>query len=386
MCPKSSFFKPQPVKPGRAGYWLLAGALLLAPLTAPAQQKNKSAKSGQSSAARADQSPQKADQSAPKNDSGSALVIKETPQIPTDGLAAKVGKGGVTQSEYDFYLLRLSRKLKKTVQTLTPEERKAALNEGIDDELLFQAALDGGMLNDSYVRSMMVSVFKSKNTTETINPQKFTDAELQAYYDANKKEFCAPAEALVKGAKFPSKTEAEDFIKKARQMKDPGSAKDWQNLGWFTEGKVAAGLPQEICDKVVKLKKGQLSDSFPLSRAGGMTYVFLCEDQKAAQQLPFDEVRGKVKFALVNQKQKEGLSALKQKENPEALARKYGADPKKLSEDDTMFLSALNSGVQRDITIRPYCINAYVMRKGGDKARLASELKSKYPVTITGAK
>ena len=236
---------------------------------ASAQQLGKQSKGSQNSPfAMPNKGSQNSQQSSPQSQDksqsqdkqqssqpASSLVIKEVPQIPDTGLVAKVGKGGLTKSEYDFYLLRFANKAKKNVKALSSEERKIALNEGIDDELLFQAALEDGALNDSYIRFMMSSMFRSNQTAGNIRPDQFTDAQLKAYYDAHPGEFCSPSENTVKGAKFNSAAGAADFIKKVKKLKDPASAPDWNDLGCFTEGKTAAGLPAEICAKVVKLKK-----------------------------------------------------------------------------------------------------------------------------------
>ena len=101
--------------------------------------------------------------------------------------------------------------------------------------------------------------------------------------------------------------------------------------------------------------------------------MFFCADQKTAEQIPFDEARGKVKFALTGQKQKE---------NYDSLLKKMGFDAKKISEEDALFLAALNSGVHRDISVRERCISMCISKKKLKREQLLPELRQKYPVTI----
>src|SRR3989339_2258117 len=61
---------------------------------------------------------------------------KEIPQGKLINLVAKVGSGGITKADYDFYLLKFANKNRKGVGALSAEDRKAALNMAIDDELV----------------------------------------------------------------------------------------------------------------------------------------------------------------------------------------------------------------------------------------------------------
>lgn len=312
-------------------------------------------------------------QTTPPANTPPALVIKEIPKIPETDLVAKVGKGGLTQKEYDFYLLRFANRSQKTVQALSEEERKSALNEGLDDEILFQAALADGSLNNKYIRFMMGSLYKSNKATATLDPRNITEEEMKAYYDAHKSEFHTPKELLIKGAKFESAEGAANFVKKLKKSKNPASDSEWKDLGWFTEGKVAAMLMQEVCDMVVKLKKGQISK--PIQDPGMKTiyYVFYCVDESPGMPLDFGDVSSKIKFELLNQKQNTSYAD---------LLKKMGFDPKKVSEEDALFLGALQAGLWREHSVREYSINAYTMKKKQSKEKLLPQLRKKYPVTI----
>jgi len=301
------------------------------------------------------------------------LVIKEIPQIPETDLVAKVGKGGLTKKEYDFYLLRCANRSRKTVQSLTEEERKSALDEGIDDEILFQAALAEGALNDSYIRFMMGSLYKSSRTVANLNPNQLTEEELKAYYDAHKNEFRTPKENLIKGAKFESSEGATNFIKRLKKSKNPASDSEWKDLGWFTEGKVAAMLMQEVCDMAIKLKKGQVSKPIQDPAMKTIFYVFYCVDEKPGMQLDFGEVSSKIKFLCLDQKQKE---------NYDQLLKEMGFDPKKISADDAIFLAALKNGFYREHSVRERCINTYISKKKQTREKLLPKLRKKYPATI----
>lgn len=312
-------------------------------------------------------------QTTPPANTPPALVIKEIPQIAETDLVAKVGKGGITRKEYDFYQLRFANKARKNVKTLSAEDKKSALNSAIDDEILFQAALAEGALNDKYIRFMMGSLYKSNKTVATLDPRKITEEEMKAYYDAHKSEFHTPREVLIKGAKFESAEGAANFIKTLKKSKSPASDSEWKDLGWFTEGKVAARLMQEVCDMAVQLKKGQISK--PIQDPGLKTiyYVFYCVDEKPGMPLDFGDVSSKIKFLVLDQKQKANYAD---------LLKKMGFDPKKVSEEDALFLGALQAGIWREHSVREYSINAYTMKKKQSKEQLLPQLRKKYPVTI----
>lgn len=309
---------------------------------------------------------------------GITIQAKDVPAMPEADLAAKVGRGGLTKQEYDWYLLRFANKSHKQVQALSPEERRKALEEGVDDETLFQASIADGMLNDSYIRSMMASLYRSNATLSSVDPRKFTDEELKAYYDAHPNEFAEPVMNHVKVAKFNSKTEAADFAKKARQSKNPDSLPAWSDLGWIGIGSTAGRLPTEITDKAAKLKQGQMSDPIPDIAVKEINYVFWAVERKEARPVAFEDAKGKVKFALVNQKQKENYAK---------LLKKMGFEPGKISEEDALFLSALEKGYHRDISVRQRCINNFIYKKKAKREQLLPALKKQFPATILdGAK
>ncbi len=315
---------------------------------------------------------------APASSVANPVQAKDVPEMPEASLVAKVGRGGLTKQEFDWYQLRFANKAKKSVAQLSPEERRKALEEGIDDETLFQASIADGILNDSYTRFSMGSLYRSNKTLAGVDPRKFTDEELKAYYDAHPAEFSEPAANYVRVAKFNSKAEAADFCKKARKAKDPASLQGWLDLEWVSEGAQKAGLPTEITDKAAKLKQGQISDPVMDVMVKEIHYVFWASERKEAKPIPFEEAKGKVKFALVGQKQKDAQSA---------LLKKLGFDPKKVSEEDALFFGALESGLHRDISVRQRCISTYVSKKGSTREQLLPALKKQFPATILeGAK
>lgn len=306
------------------------------------------------------------------------VQAKDVPAIPEADLVAKVGRGGLTKKEYDWYLLRFANKSGKSVSSLSPDDRKKALGEGLDDETLFQASIANGILNDTYIRFMMSSLFRSNSTVATIDPRKFTDEELKAFYDANPSQFAEPATNHVKIAKFNSKAEAADFVKKARQTKNPDSLPAWNDLGWIGIGSTSRGIPTEITDKAAKLKPGQISEPIPDIAVKEINYVFWAVERKESRPIPFEEAKGKVKFALIGQKQKENYAN---------LLKKMGFDPKKVSEEDALFLSALEKGYHRDISVRQRCIVTYVSKRKAKQEQLLPELRKQFPTTLLeGAK
>ncbi|OGV40538.1 MAG: hypothetical protein A2X48_03175 [Lentisphaerae bacterium GWF2_49_21] len=297
---------------------------------------------------------------------------KDIPQGPLENLMVKVGAGGVTKAEYDFFMLKTANKGRKAVSALSDDEKKQALFSSIDEELLFQGALAEGAYKDEYICWRIIEIYKSSNTTARIDPRNFTDDELEKYYKANPAKFTRPASVNVKGLKFM--TESEQEVQKVMKQvaANPDSVKNWVDIGWIEEGKMGAGLPQRITDPITKLKKGQNS-GIVYDKSVDWRYIFLVTDRKEPELIPYSEAKGKVKFELIGAKQEE----MKKK-----LVDQQGKGQTGISEDEVLLNSGLQSGAQRELQNRRYIVEWYVTKKKVPREQLLPEMKKKFKVEI----
>ncbi len=295
---------------------------------------------------------------------------KDIPQGPLENLVAKVGPGGVTKGDYDFQLLKLANSKGKKIDALSKEERKTAFDTAIEEELVFQGALADGALKDDYICWMIISQHKSDSTTAKINPEAFTEEELQKFYKANPKKFTTPAEVHAEGMKFP--TESDEEIKKVikQAAEKPDAAKGWVDVGWIKEGNVGGGLTPDVCDQIVKLKKGQVSGII-FDKAMRMKCVFRAVERTEGQLLTYEEAKGKIKFELIG---------VKQEEMQKKLVAQSGK--KGMSEDEILLNAGLQAGTHRFITIRNYIIPAYLAKKKGTREQVLPDLKKRFKVEI----
>lgn len=310
--------------------------------------------------------------SAPAEPKKPVYTGNDIPQGALENLVVKVGAGGVTKGDYDFFLLKTANKNGKTVNKLTSDERKVALFSAIDDEVLFQSALSEGVLKDEYTCWMILETFKSNNTTVKIDPMTFTDDELEKFYKAHSEKFTKPAQVNVKGLKFMTESEQEVQKVLKKVSVNPDSVKDWVEIGWVEEGKAVAGLPQQVTASVAKLKKGQLS-GIVTDKISGWKFIFLVTDRNEPELIPFAEARGNVKFELIGAKQEE----LRKK-----LSESQGKGQKGLSEDEILLNSAIQAGTHRDLQVRRYIVGWLLSKKKVQREQILPELKKKYKIEL----
>ena len=99
----------------------------------------------------------------------------------------------------------------------------------------------------------------------------------------------------------------EDFIALSKEFsKDPGSAADGGDLGWFTQDKMV----KEFSEAASKLEPGQISD--PVKSQFGW-HVIKLEGKRTKPAPPFDEVKEQIGNYLVQKAQQAYLLSLREK-------------------------------------------------------------------------
>jgi hypothetical protein len=269
-------------------------------------------------------------------------------------LVIKVGPGGLTQQELDIYLRRAAKRLRRSKRDLDPADRERAITEAIDDEILYQAAVAGKMLEDEHVKSRICNLYKSKNTTAKIDPRSFTSKELRAYYDTHPEEFTKPVELELSVLRIPRCTAAElrEILRKAKAV--PERVEGWKRIGWASQSKVAANtIPKRALDPLYRLYKGEVHG--PVEDRFGMRHVFWVHGRKEARLVSFEKSRARVVHLLIKQKQ----ASFERRMRLELR----GDRPSERGDSELLYEAALAAGMARDWGVRKYVINAWVARQ-----------------------
>ena len=107
----------------------------------------------------------------------------------------------------------------------------------------------------------------------------------------------------------------EDFIALTKEFsKDPGSAADGGDLGWFTKDKMV----KEFSEAAFKLEPGEISD--PVKSQFGW-HVIKVEGKRTKPVPPFDDVKGQIGQLPVVQRRNRHSSAVLAREGQDRAAR-----------------------------------------------------------------
>lgn len=292
---------------------------------------------------------------------------KTIEQGPLEDLVARVGPGGVTRSELGVYLLIYARDHGKEAKTL--EEQREALEPAIEDELVFQAALADGALDDEYVRWSISSVYKSMETVAKVEPQEFTEGELRAYYDAHPDAFTTPAAVRLEGIRVDHLSEEELADAEAAMRRGETPASELTDSGWL-EPTESAPVSKEDLAILLALKPGEVA---PVVRAlGGIHFLYRCTDRREGELKSFEESRGRAKFLLAGEKVDEKSGELSKRFEGGAGA----------TEEERIFRAALAAGVHRRPECRPYIVNAWLQKNNAKKGEIAPELRKRFAVEV----
>ena len=287
-------------------------------------------------------------------------------QGPLEDLVARVGPGGVTRQDFQVYLLIFARDHGK--EATTPEERRQALEPAIVEEMIFQASLTEGALDDEHVRWSVTSVYKSDETVARVDPQEFTEDQIRAYYDAHPEEFTEPAAVRLEGKRIDSEEEEGAIIEALARGETPAGG--FSDQGWL-ELETQGPISENDRGILLALLVGEVSPVIEVF--GGLKIVYRCAERRDARTKSFEESRGRAKFLLLGEKvgDKAGeLDSRLEREDPGGTA------------EDRLYREALKEGVHRRPECRPYIINMYLDRKKQTKDEAAAELRARFDVEV----
>ena len=178
----------------------------------------------------------------------------------------------------------------------TPEEYKAASEkEGLSEENV-RARIE---------KNMMIQTVFSDTVTAKV---KVSDEEVKQYYEKNASRFKQPESVKLRliSAKDEKKARdilemlksGDDFGEIAYNMSEDSYREKSGDIGYMHKGRMVP----EIEEAAFKLKIGETSG---VINAENTWFIIKLEDKKPEHQLPFEEVRDKLKIDLEKERTKE---------------------------------------------------------------------------------
>lgn len=211
-----------------------------------------------------------------------------------------------------------SRQMPANGSALTVEERKELLQQLVDEELVYQEAIRRGIDKDPKVKRVIVSTLLRDEVYANIRNSDFTDAELEAYYEAHKDEFVVPEKVQIKRILIrvtddrpddAAKAEAErirgqlsgdleKFKDLAAEFSEDPYKRRGGDLGFVArEGK--PGLDQAIVDKAFAMEVNQLSEVFKSTDGYN---ILLVANKRERLERTFQQMKGAVLRKVKNDK------------------------------------------------------------------------------------
>lgn len=233
-------------------------------------------------------------------------------------LVARVGKGGVTVTDY---VDRAIRSPASVDGVLTPEAQKEIINTLVTEEALWQEAVAHGLYRDPKVRKIMVNLLLREEIYANVSASDFSPEQLKAYFDEHQDEFVVPEKVQVKriflrigperdkqaalnlAADIRNQLVAqpERFKELAVQHSDGPYKRRGGDLGYLSsEGK--PGIDDDVVAEAFKLDVGQISQ--PFEAAGGVNLISVTSKRERVERT-FEQMKGSVLRKLKNEKYKE---------------------------------------------------------------------------------
>lgn len=199
---------------------------------------------------------------------------------------------------------------RKNVDDLTPEQRKAALDDLVGLYLLGDEARAQGLLTERAVAAQIelarIQLEARLMATRFLEKNGATEAEMKAVYDQNLPRLGGQQQFKAKNILVNTKEEADVVIKQLQQGKKFADlAKERANgptgpnggdLGWFTP----ETMVQPVVEAARAMKVGTFSTE-PIKSEFGY-HVLLLEDERTQDAPSFDSMRNDLKTAVERDK------------------------------------------------------------------------------------
>jgi peptidyl-prolyl cis-trans isomerase C len=200
--------------------------------------------------------------------------------------------------------------VRKNADDLTPEQRKAVLDDLVGLYLLGDEGRAQGLLTERAIAAQVelarIQLEARLMATRFLEKNAATDAEMKAVYDQNLPRLGGQQQFKAKNILVSTKQEADVVIKQLQQGKKfVELAKERANgptgpnggdLGWFT----ADTMVQPVVEAARAMKVGTFSTE-PVKTEFGY-HVLLLEDERTQDAPSFDSMRSDLKTAVERDK------------------------------------------------------------------------------------
>jgi peptidyl-prolyl cis-trans isomerase C len=241
--------------------------------------------------------------SACSKTTGSAATTD--PLGPTQ--VATVNGKRIPESVFRLQTLATTR---KNADDLTPDERKAAVNDLVGLYLLADEARQQGVLAERTIAAQLelarIQLEARAMATRFLERNAATDAEMKAVYEQNLPRLSGQQQFKARNIVVTTKEEADLVIKQLQQgkkfadlAKERASGPTGPNggdLGWFT----ADTMVQPVVEAARAMKVGSYSTE-PIKSEFGY-HVLLLEDMRTQNAPTFEELKGEIKNAVERDK------------------------------------------------------------------------------------
>jgi peptidyl-prolyl cis-trans isomerase C len=208
--------------------------------------------------------------------------------------------------------------LHKNVDDLSPDERKAALNDLVGLYLMGDEARAQGLLTERTIAAQLelarVQLEARAMATRFLEKNAASDAEMKVVYDQNLSRLGGQQQFKAKNILVNTKEEADLVIKQLQQgkkfadlAKERASGPTGPNggdLGWFT----SQTMVQPVVEAVSAMKIGTYSTEPVKSEFG--YHVLLLEDERTQDVPSFDAMRNDLKTAVERDKLQKHIQEL----------------------------------------------------------------------------
>ena len=194
-----------------------------------------------------------------------------------------------------------------------PQFKEDLLNSLLKDKLYSRAAREENLQSipevqkeiDAAVERTLAKVYEKRIPAGSIS-----EKEMLSYYEKNIDQFKIPEQIRGRNILVKNKAEAEELLKLLKDGADFGklamersidpTGKRGGIFGWIGKGK----MPPAIEKAAFALEEGKVSEA--IATPSGY-FLIKVEEKKPSRQLPFSEVKDKVKNQLKSEKQKNAV-------------------------------------------------------------------------------
>ena len=245
----------------------------------------------------------------PAGDASKPAVAAVAPAVAT------VNGKEISSQLFDTFLQAVTG---KPATAATPEQKKEMLDQLVNMSLAAQAAEKDGLGNDPQVKAcaelLHMQILAESASEKYVKAHPVSETELKAEYDAQVAKM--PKEYQARHILVETKEIAQslirdlaaggDFAKLAKaESKDPGSAKNGGDLGWFS----ATSMVKPFSDAVAALQKGQVTPE-PVQTQYGW-HVIQLQDVRSPEPPAFESVKQQVQMIAQRKKLQSYLDELR---------------------------------------------------------------------------